>query len=65
MSNTTALLPEFQDNEAGWGPSGEPSFFQNVPYAPFSKSDKLGKAADWTNTGRQYQGMCFGIKIIL
>ncbi|GME97143.1 unnamed protein product [[Candida] boidinii] len=33
-----------------WGPSATiPSTFgfNNVPYAPFSKSDKLGKAADW------------------
>lgn len=33
-----------------WGPSAKiPSTFgfNNVPYAPFSKSDKLGKAADW------------------
>lgn len=35
---------------AAWGPSDDvPQLlrFSDVPYAPFSKSDKLGKAADW------------------
>lgn len=34
---------------------------QDMPFAPFSKTDKLGKAADWTNTGYQkYSGACRG-----
>lgn len=28
-----------------------PAKFQDMPYAPFSKSDRLGRAADWTSFG--------------
>jgi translation initiation factor 3 subunit D len=45
-------LPSINDNPDGsWGPS---SFnmpaeykFREIPYAPYSKSDKLGRFADW------------------
>jgi translation initiation factor 3 subunit D len=49
-------LPPLPDTGPHWGPSSstnEIDFFKDIPYAPFNKSDKLGKAADWTNT-RQY-----------
>lgn len=29
-----------------------PAKFRDMPYAPFSKSDKIGRAADWTAHGR-------------
>jgi len=42
-------------NNEGWGPVGQiENVFPHIPYAPFSKADKLGKAADWTPTSRQY-----------
>lgn len=43
-------MPMINDNPDGWGPPMDlvPKKFQDMPYAPFSKSDKLGKAADWT-----------------
>ncbi|KAJ3186812.1 Eukaryotic translation initiation factor 3 subunit D, partial [Irineochytrium annulatum] len=41
-------LPEIQDNPTGWGPSKIPFNLTQIPYAPFSKSDRLGKIADWT-----------------
>ncbi|XP_065826633.1 eukaryotic translation initiation factor 3 subunit D-like isoform X2 [Oscarella lobularis] len=44
------LLPEIQDNPSGWGPCAVPSQFKDVPYQPFSKSDRLGKASDWTGS---------------
>ncbi len=31
-----------------------PKKFQDMPYAPFSKSDRLGRAADWTSYGNRY-----------
>lgn len=36
------------DNPQGWGPTEQsiPAKFKEIPFAPFSKSDKLGKAAD-------------------
>ncbi|KAG8871266.1 hypothetical protein FRC20_010789 [Serendipita sp. 405] len=44
-------LPPLQDNPDGsWGPSPAhlPAKFKDIPYAPYSKSDKLGRFADWT-----------------
>ncbi|KAH9855066.1 translation initiation factor eIF-3 subunit D [Lenzites betulinus] len=47
-------LPQINDNpEGGWGPSTSnlPSQFKfrDIPYAPYSKSDKLGRFADWND----------------
>ncbi|KAI0082496.1 translation initiation factor eIF-3 subunit D [Panus rudis PR-1116 ss-1] len=52
MSSFT--LPPINDNpEGGWGPSASnlpPNFkFKDIPYAPYSKSDKLGRFADWND----------------
>eukprot|EP00053_Salpingoeca_punica_P017232 m.165384 g.165384 ORF g.165384 m.165384 type:complete len:548 (+) comp17156_c0_seq2:122-1765(+) len=46
------VLPVVQDNKVGWGPAvaQPPALFKDVPYQPFSKSDRLGKAADITGT---------------
>ncbi|WRT66990.1 eukaryotic translation initiation factor 3 subunit D [Kwoniella shivajii] len=58
-------LPQIQDNADGsWGPSTSalPAQFKDIPYAPFSKSDKVTRVADWhdapadANNGRQRQG---------
>ncbi|KAK4687723.1 translation initiation factor 3 subunit D, partial [Tremellales sp. Uapishka_1] len=43
-------LPLIHDNEDGsWGPSTStlPAQFKDIPYAPFSKSDKITRIADW------------------
>ena len=51
----------------GWGPPvSEETMLDGVPYAPYSKGDKLGRMADWTdakdrnqgrqNFGRNYRG---------
>ncbi|KAL5530367.1 hypothetical protein ACEPAF_6625 [Sanghuangporus sanghuang] len=47
-------LPPIKDNpDGGWGPSPSnfpPDFkFKDIPYAPFSKADKLGRYADWND----------------
>lgn len=47
-------LPPIHDNpDGGWGPSSsnipEQFKFKDIPYAPFSKSDKLGRFADWND----------------
>jgi len=51
--------PLVQYNEEGWGPDCElPETFRDIPYQPFSKSDRLGKICDWTNTSlndKKYQ----------
>jgi len=45
-------LPPINDNpDGGWGPSSsnfpDQFKFKDIPYAPYSKSDKLGRFADW------------------
>ena len=41
-------LPKVSDNPNGWGPVKESEELSKIPYAPYSKSDRLGKIADWT-----------------
>lgn len=42
------------DHADGWGPPPDlpPAKFRDMPYAPFSKSDRLGRAADWSAAAR-------------
>jgi len=47
------IPPVIQDNPTGWGPNTIPMQFKDMPYQPFSKSDRLGKVSDWT--GATYQ----------
>lgn len=57
-------LPPINDNPGGgWGPSlsnfPQDFMFRDIPYTPFSKSDKLGRFADWndlTSDNRQGGG---------
>lgn len=35
--------PVIQNNSKGWGPCELPNQFKDIPYQPFSKSDRLGK----------------------
>lgn len=46
------VVPVVVDNAEGWGPVGQPDNLFDAPFAPFNKSDKLGKAADWLQTNR-------------
>ncbi|KAF0465211.1 translation initiation factor eIF-3, subunit D [Gigaspora margarita] len=50
MDEPIFKLPEIIDNENGWGPSPAmlPEKFRDIPYAPYSKADKLGRIADWS-----------------
>ncbi|KAK4049744.1 hypothetical protein OIO90_005325 [Microbotryomycetes sp. JL221] len=43
------LIATVVDNPTGFGPSTEhlPAQFKDIPYAPFSKNDKLGRIVDW------------------
>lgn len=37
-----------------WGPeTSAVTTLDGVPYAPYSKSDKLGRMADWTQEGKE------------
>lgn len=68
VADIVAALPV----EDTWGPAtSSDNMLGGVPYAPFSKGDKLGRMADWTaeansreRGGRQgynrnYRGMIF------
>eukprot|EP01023_Acetabularia_acetabulum_P039174 TRINITY_DN3759_c0_g1_i1.p1 TRINITY_DN3759_c0_g1~~TRINITY_DN3759_c0_g1_i1.p1 ORF type:complete len:505 (+),score=69.71 TRINITY_DN3759_c0_g1_i1:114-1628(+) len=50
-------LPQLEDNIGGWGPISAPSHLKDVPFAPYNKGDRLGRASDWTsqNQGRYRQ----------
>jgi translation initiation factor 3 subunit D len=37
------IPPEIQENPNGWGPFSVPEQFKDMPYQPFSKSDRIGK----------------------
>lgn len=39
---------EVHHSEESWGPLNLPDRFEGMPYAPYCKSDRLGKAADFT-----------------
>ncbi|MEW5317508.1 MAG: hypothetical protein WDW38_008797 [Sanguina aurantia] len=43
-------IPVLQDNPDGWGPSSVPEHLKDVPFAPYGKGDRLGRASDWTQT---------------
>ncbi|EEB07873.1 translation initiation factor eIF3d Moe1 [Schizosaccharomyces japonicus yFS275] len=54
-------LPELPPVKSAWGPPENISVARDdVPYAPFSKGDRLGKIADWsvdqTKDGREQRG---------
>ena len=45
LESIVAALPKMD----GWGPpTSTETALNDVPYAPFSKADKLGRMADWT-----------------
>lgn len=59
-------LPPINDNpDGGWGPSSsnlpEKFKFKDIPYAPFSKSDKLGRFADWNDLSGENRGAAVGL----
>ncbi|CAF1068639.1 unnamed protein product, partial [Adineta steineri] len=42
--------PLVVENKDGWGPTDDTFQYKDMPYQPYSKSDQLGKVADWTGT---------------
>lgn len=54
MSSLRSLIASVVDNdEGGFGPSSShlPPQYKDIPYAPFSKNDKLGRIVDWNAEG--------------
>lgn len=52
-------VPSVEDNEDGWGPTTVPQQLEGIPYAPFSKGDKVSKISDFTGSGfNRYGGEC-------
>ncbi|CAO3665226.1 unnamed protein product [Umbelopsis ramanniana] len=56
-SKPSFTLPPIKDNSIGWGPASDvlPEQFRDIPYAPYSKGDKLGRIADWSAPETQKQ----------
>jgi translation initiation factor 3 subunit D len=59
-------LPPINDNpDGGWGPSSsnlpDQFKFKDIPYAPYSKSDKLGRFADWNDLSGDNRGTTVGL----
>ncbi|KAL9047916.1 MAG: hypothetical protein Q9206_006375, partial [Seirophora lacunosa] len=53
LSDIVASLP----SDGIWGPpTTTNSLVDGVPYAPYSKGDKLGRMADWTTEGKDREG---------
>lgn len=55
-STMAFAVPLVAENLEGWGPDAGcvPSQLENVPYAPFNKADRLGRASDWTGQAFKY-----------
>lgn len=49
--------PEIANNSTGWGPSLVPKLFQDIPYQPFSKADRVGKFSDWSGNYHERRQM--------
>eukprot|EP00842_Homolaphlyctis_polyrhiza_P003270 jgi/Hompol1/3944/HPOL_003408-RA len=44
------VLPQVFDHPTGWGPHPQAkSDLDKIPYAPFNRSDRVGRIADWTS----------------
>lgn len=58
---TKFKTPLVFDNPTGWGPTEDsiPQKFIDLPYAPFSKGDKLGKVADLSGYSAKYSRGAF------
>lgn len=53
LADIVATLP----SDESWGPSTTTdALVDGVPYAPYSKGDKLGRMADWTTEGKDREG---------
>jgi len=45
-------LPDVQSNLTSWGPTGVPERYAAMPFASFTKSDRIGKVADFGGFAR-------------
>ena len=59
--NMAFVAPQCRDDEDGWGPSSKgygkedgETGIEAIIYSPFLKTDKFGRAADWTTSGGKY-----------
>ena len=54
-------LPVLTDTPDGWGPAGPPPELEGIPFAPYSKGERVGRAADFTPAAAAYaRGECEG-----
>jgi len=48
MAELSAI--DFHFNKDGWGPTETPAQYASLPFAPYSKSDRCGRVADFTSS---------------
>ncbi|KAK4989930.1 hypothetical protein LTR50_002841 [Elasticomyces elasticus] len=61
MSGSLLDLIKALPTDPSWGPSTTTETMLNgVPYAAFSKGDKLGRMADWTTEGKDREDQIYG-----
>lgn len=53
-------LPDDQEYESFWGPIKALENLNEIPFTPYSKKDRFGRAADWTNHNVSRQSHCTG-----
>lgn len=51
-------VPQVCINAGGWGPTSTPAAYEHVPFAPFGKSEKIGRVADITGFTKNWQRTC-------
>ena len=55
-------LPAVEDNTEGWGPDSVPQQYEDVPFMPFGKGERLGRIAEFGSAmsrNPHYQSTCF------
>jgi len=50
------LVSALPSNDTWGPPTTSETTLNGIPYAPYSKGDKLGRMADWTAEGRDREG---------
>jgi len=54
-------LPDVQSNLTSWGPTGVPERYAAMPFASFTKSDRIGKVAGFGGFARYTGRECAAV----
>ena len=56
MATLSSIVNALPPDETWGPPTTTDALVDGVPYAPYSKGDKLGRMADWTMEGKDREG---------